>query len=338
MALLALYKPNVAGFLLAGIVAVLLFSPYRRQVALLSLGAAFSVFVFLLLLKLDPREILSGYLGIAGRGFTLKQLFQDLPRNEARLFGFLLLLMLIPWARGFSALVANIKNREVQISLVAFAGGLYGFVTNGEAKPVDLPLLFLATAFGPISFLKKGVVSDAKKKLDGVFGVRLWLGFLHLLLGVACAQAVTRHRVELIGPGLFFEYKLSRGECLPEFFHGLRAGENLNQICREVAGLLSTAPGKKIHFGPRMQWAYAAYGAIPPKDQPSWWHPGVSFPAKDEARYLEGWFSQRYDLAMFLKNDFTYLPMDFMEALTSRYSVDQSNPRLTVFRIRPGSQ
>lgn len=331
-ALLALCKPNVAGLLLVGIIAVLLFSAYRRQMMLPILGAMLSLVLFFLFLKLDPREILFGYLGIARRGFSLNQLFQDLPKNEAWVFTGLLLLLLIPWFLDFSTPMKRIKNREVLISMVALIAGLYGFMTNGEAKPVDLPLLVLATAFGPILHLQKTASSDPKSRFKRVVAERMWIGLLCLLLGVACAQAVTRHRVELIGPGLFFEFKIANGEFLPKFFHGLRAGENLNQTCKDVGDLLNTAPEKNIYFGPRMQWAYAAYGITPPIGHPSWWHPGVSFPTKDEPMYLNQWFAQEFDLAIFLKNDFTYMPVAFVQAMADRYAVDQSYAFLTVFR------
>jgi hypothetical protein len=86
-----------------------------------------------------------------------------------------------------------------------------------------------------------------------------------------------------------------------------------------------------------MQWAYAAFGVTPPLNQPSWWHPGVSFPKGMESFYIKAWASRKFETVVLFKNDLTYLSPEFIEILSKNYTTDQSSPFLTVLHRIPDS-
>lgn len=335
LSLLALAKPNIAGLLISATLVIGLFSGKRWIVIFLMTIAAAIALAVLAIFRIRPGDVVEGYLGIAGRGATFNQLFQDLGAAEKTLFTGLLALLLFPWLMNATNVFRRRSSPLFWLSLVGLLAGLYGFVTNGEAKPVDLPMVFLCSMLG-LGMSGSNEYANFNKGLPSVFrwsGYYSAIGFL--IMGIACAQAVTRHRVETIGPGLFFENQVSEYPPSPDFFKGLHTGDTFPEVCSEVASVLAGVDRYSVYFGPRMQWAYAAFGLTPPTNQPSWWHPGVSFPKSLESKYISAWSSRKFATLVFFKNDLTYMPQEFIELLVAEYSVDQSYPLLTVLHRKP---
>jgi len=335
LALLALAKPNIAGLMIVGMLVIGLFSRKRWIVIGAMTASAVIALTVLAIAEIRPIDVVDGYLGISGRGASFNQLFQDLGAGEKILFTSLILSLLIPCLMNARLILRQLSSPLMWFALVGLLAGLYGFVTNGEAKPVDLPMVFLCS-LSAVCLLGGDQKNHAENGISPAFSWRryyLILGFL--IMGIACAQAITRHRVETIGPGLFFEYRLSDRRPSPEFFKGMHTGDTFPEVCSEVSSVLAGANQSSVYFGPRMQWAYAAFGLKPPANQPSWWHPGVSFPKSMESEYISGWASRKFDTLIFFKNDLTYMPLEFIEILRAEYSVDQSYSLLTVLRRIP---
>jgi hypothetical protein len=335
LSLLSLAKPNIAGVMIVGMLVIGLFSGKRLLVISMMTASAVIALTVLAIAGIRPRDVVEGYLGIASRGASFNQLFQDLGAVEKILFTSLLLLLLIPCLMNARQIFRHRRNPLLWFSAVGMVAGLYGFVTNGEAKPVDLPMVFLS-ALSAVCLLG----SDQKNHSEnGIFPAFSWRRYYliqgFLIMGISCAQAVTRHRVEAIGPGIFFEYRLSVRRPSPEFFKGMHTGDTFPEVCSEVASVLAGADRYSVYFGPRMQWAYAAFGLNPPTNQPPWWDPGVAFPKSMENKYISAWASQKFDTLIFFKNDLTYMPQEFIELLVAEYSVDQSYPLLTVLHRKP---
>ncbi|MGB8931219.1 MAG: hypothetical protein WCC48_08235, partial [Anaeromyxobacteraceae bacterium] len=140
---LAGMKPNVAGVLVLGVSALLFLSPEHRArvVALSAAGLAlFSGWLFAEGLRLP--DVIRGYLSISGRGFSFDQFLQDLSRPERAAALLLLAASLLPWLARLRRSDGDARGRR--LALAAVLAGLYGFVTNGEHKLVDVPLLLLA--------------------------------------------------------------------------------------------------------------------------------------------------------------------------------------------------
>jgi len=335
LALLSLAKPNIAGLLIVGMLAIGLCSGIRWVVIVIMALSAVISLVTLAVASVNPVDLVAGYLGIASRGATLNQLFQDIGPMEKVLFSGVIGALLIPWLIHPRHIFSRWNDQRQWLALLGLTAGLHGFITNGEAKIVDVPLVFFCSVLGLCFLPWKG---DADPRIAILTGFR-WKGYFSalacVLIGIACAQAVTRHRVEAIGPGLFFEHRLSDHPPSTAFFMGLHTGDIFPEVCSEVDAVLSQSDRSSVYFGPRMQWAYAAFGVAPPLNQPSWWHPGVSFPKSMEGYYIKAWASGKFSTAVFFKNDLTYMSPDFIEIFSKNYTVDQSYPLLTILhRVR----
>ena len=337
LALLSLAKPNIAGLLIVGILAIGLFSRIRWVVIVIMAISAAIALVTLAAANINPADLVIGYLGIADRGATLRQLFQDISPMEKALFSGVLAALLIPWIIHPRRLFNRWNDPRHWLALLGLTAGMYGFITNGEAKIVDVPLVFVCSVLGLCIPLRKG---NAQLHIATLTDFR-WKSYFSalacVLIGIACAQAVMRYRVKLIGPGAFFENRLSDRASSPPFFKGLRTGNIFSEVCSEVDAVLSQSGRSSVYFGPRMQWAYAAFGVTPPLNQPSWWHPGVSFPKGMESFYIKAWASRKFETVVLFKNDLTYLSPEFIEILSKNYTTDQSSPFLTVLHRIPDS-
>ena len=119
------------------------------------------------------------------------------------------------------------------------------------------------------------------------------------------------------------------------FFDGLRTGVIFKDTYAQVQSVVSHSTNQQIYFGPRMQWAYAAFGQMSPPHQPVWWQAGVAFSEKEEGTYVNRFIAARYDTLVFLKDDMTYYPATLRNAILDNYVEDQRNSRLTVYRRTP---
>jgi len=327
LALLALSKPNVAAPLAVAAVAILACSKQRVTALVLASITAFLVLFLLAIAGVDPLGVVDAYRAVAGRGMSLNQLFQDISAGEKLLFSVVLGLLLLPWLFLLPKLLRLVRTPSIALSFFALVAGVWGFLTNGEAKLVDAPLIVYATFFGlclacPASsgLLSRDVLS------------RCLIVLVCFLVGLASGQALTRDRVKAIGPGAFFESQTVDSSGLPEFFSGLRAGQNLHVVASEVQRVAEERKNAPVYFGPRMQWAYAAFGINSPKRQPVWWHPGVSFDAEKEASYESMLVEEGFPIMVFLRDDFTYMSARLLGRLSENYGVDTSFSTLTVLR------
>ena len=333
--LLCLCKPNVAGPLVLGASVVGLISTARVKFAMLSVLAAVGAALVLMLLGVTPLALWNEYIGVAARGSTLNQLFQDLSDGQKLLFTGLLFACLVPWLTIVQIGPKALADARLQLAAVGVISGLCGFLTNGEAKLVDMPLIFLGTAL----FLVRAASLDKENSPDlaaPLTAQRYLVALTILLMGVATAQAVVRSRVEAIGPGVFFEHELVAGHPSPEFFAGLKTGRNFQAVCTEVETALRQTKDSSVYFGPRMQWAYAAFGIEPPRHQPSWWHPGVAFSQAEEGAYIAQWDTNRFGTLMFLKGDATYMSPEFISLIQSHYRLLNDGSNITVLQRLPG--
>jgi hypothetical protein len=258
-------------------------------------------------------QVVQGYLSVSRRGLGLSQFLQDVTPDEKRVGLTLLALCGAP----FFFTRARDGGRGRALAAVALVAGVAGFLTNGENKLVDLPLVFLA----------------------GWSVAAAWTPPLAALAAVLVVEGVTvgavRDRVRSIGPGVFFENHLTAHPHASPFFRGLRSGGLLKEAEAEIAALLAAQRPASVFFGPRMQWAYAAFGRPSPVGEPVWWHGGVSYPGEREAELVARWVADRHQLLVFLRGDFTYIPGALGEAIGRDYQPLEGYPVLTVFtRVR----
>jgi hypothetical protein len=335
LALLATMKPNIAGVLILGVtLALVVSSVHRWRVLGLSLSALGLFCGWLALEGLSIHKVIRSYLSISSRGLSLRQFLQDLDPAQQLVSLMLLAMLLVPWLQLVVGYGRRCLSVPFGLAVAAVLAGGYGFLTNGESKLVDLPLLLLALWWlaGPLAALR---VPEAALLFSPLVA---WLGavcFILVMFGVTVGSL--RERVELIGP--FFAPTLSAQPIRTPFFARFRGSDQLQEIDAEVAGVLGQLSPRRVFFGPRMQWAYAAHGVVSPTGQPVWWHPGVAYPPTDEARYVQAWSRDQMDVLVFLKDDYTYLPPSFLTVLKHDYRLlpPADYPRLDVYTRLPGA-
>jgi len=303
-----------------------------------SLAAGAVILGWLALHHIRAADVYAGYRSIAGRGFSMRQFLQDLSPTEQRLSLIGLVLVTLPVASSIWPVrrLASV-GRTGGLALVAFIAGLYGFLTNGELKLVDLPLLLLAsTVFVSYQPPSEGLV--ARPALVLRYGWGRYVKLLTVVLvAIGLTQGITRDRVKAIGPGAFFESQLVPEPIHNPFFRGLRTGRIFQSVLAQVGQTVGRYPGAHVYFGPRMQWGYAAFGLPSPVGQPIWWHPGVSLASSDVGFYLDRWSAAEFDVLVFWYNaranvtDFTYMPQAFLDRIGMAYREDDSLSEMTLY-------
>ncbi|MGA3172625.1 MAG: hypothetical protein ABSE62_16610, partial [Chthoniobacteraceae bacterium] len=299
--------------------------PRLRVKALLASISAFALWLLVLRVHGSTiQQVLGSYLSVADRGLSPDkfQFMQELTLLEKVLSFLALFASCLPWVVVVMK-PARLGSARSMISLFALAAGTYGFVSNNDLKVVDLPLQLLSGIFLIAS------PDGEKMKLTLPRPWRLYLcALLSVLTSVSIAQAVTRHRVLIMGYGVFFEYELRDAPLSNDFFRGLHAGENLEAIIEEISDVRNLPGRRSIFFGPRLQWAYAAFHIDSPRNEPIFWQPGVMFRKGDESLYVDNWLKADYDSLVFL--DPLYYPQSFQKAIDARYGVDRDVPSIAL--------
>jgi hypothetical protein len=338
LALLAIatMKPNVAGVVVPLISIILFCSPrHRWKTLLISAGALAAFLIFLTINHLSFTGMLKGYLSVAQRGASLQQFMLDLNSTEKRAAFAMVGIVVLPLAIAFFQGRRALLSRRPLMALVALIGGLYGFITNAEQKLVDMPLVL----FGAILLVAE-LRNAAILESGTVFSLPAWwsryLTWVCVILAAGgIAQGLARDRIKVIGMQLFFEFDDSKHVMESGFFQGVHCGDVFYEVNLELAELLRRESSSTLCFGPRLQWAYAAYDKSSPRGQPIWWHPGVSFATGEQDVYFDRFLESRAVFVL-IKNDVLWSPSYYTEQqarqLAQRYSVDQSFPLLTILR------
>jgi hypothetical protein len=325
LALLGLMKPNIAfPMAAAGVLCTLVAARRVRLLVLTFLAIGINI-AFLAANHLDVSGMIASYLAVAGtRGLTAAGIelmaIPDFVRFVVCLF--FLAVPLLAWWPRFQAAVKQPDGRELARTMLLLSApvvSIFAMFTNMDLKDVEWPLLF---CFGLI-LLSTGWPDDRARLARIYFSFMLALVVSDLCLGAA------RFRVALVGD-FFSTYELRPPPALP-FFGNLKAGPGLQDTVQQLQEILPSCP-RPVFFGPRMEFAYAAFGLPSPAHLPVGWTPGTTFPAANEPAILQAWQAQSFATLIFWKRDFTNYSPEFLKMIQSSYEVDDSRARLTVFR------
>ena len=336
LALLGLMKPNIAGALsIMAVVLVFIATRAKARLAVLTLSAVAATIGFLAINGVSIHGLLDSYRAAAiDRGSPTIQLFSGagtVDKLRAALSVGCLFAPFFTWWRPFIAAVRKADTDVVCRSLllaVAPLISLYGMLSNTELKDVDLPLFICAGAvllFGP-----SGTVGSQKRRPRLS---RFYVAFLCALMASDLYMGARRYRVETIGFHTFYYWNDSGPVRNIRFFPNLQASARFRATLDQIGQVLRRDPGP-VFFGPRMEFAYAAFGLQSPKHIPVWWHPGSSFSFAQYPSVLEAWRNDRFRTLVFLKDDFTRYSPEFLELINSTYSIDESYPDLTIFHTK----
>jgi len=323
--LAALSKPNSAGpMILFSSLALLIPSSTRKRALIFTAASAFAALGFLAIHGISPFRVIEFYLGVAGRGIPSMERFEDGQ---------------LPWVNRMSKVVIEItlilaafhayglrKSKVRTPALLILGGcalsGVYAFFTNGEPKVTDFPMLIV-----PVALF---ILLDGKTTAR-----RVLIPLTVFLIATGFYFGSTRYRVSRIDQFYQNPPISPVGDSIP-FFQNLHSGGLLKDVLREADTLLNQRYGNqnrshlKVLFGPRIEFSYAALGVHSPIRMPVWWHGGVSFPLTYEDRIANQFVEHDFDLCIFLKNEFTYIPAKVFKKLLSDY-VRTDQEALTVF-------
>jgi hypothetical protein len=296
----------------------------------------------------DLRAMWQAYRGVAesrGNPFTAKA-FQDLQKYEKQVCYFFTICLFVPFAaRAWAARGARAKPgpapldaRPLLLCLACMLTGLVLVQTNMELKFVDLSVLMVPAFL--LAFPAGGETADRSTGSDGrLIQTARFLALSTVLLITigSLAWGWQRVRVFAIGKRTFFESSTVHTQHGPLLFRSVAMSPRLKAVLRQLTSLLEEHPDAKVMFGPRMTFAYAAYNKPSPLGLPIAWDAGTMYPAGMEAEICARWKQQRFELLVFLVNDFTYLPAAIVDEIHRHYRLVQVPMRdeLTVFVVRP---
>jgi hypothetical protein len=218
---------------------------------------------------------------------------------------------------------------------VAAAGAALGGATMLALGPSlhDWQRLWVVCLFVVFACLLLGVASFRRSSV-------LLACILVLVGGSALLAGSERVRVKYMGEDVFYsDEPLVEIPGVP-FFDDFLVSPRLREVVGEMSTalhLLSAQPGQppaSVYFGPRLEFAYAAFGLPSPRHLPVWYHAGTSYPEAMSEAIVRTYLASTFDIVIFLRTgdspDLAYLPAQITEHITSHYQrVDY--PEIVVF-------
>jgi len=328
LALLSLMKPNVAGLFIPGaIVPLLLAVPSKRRLFLLTGVGILISFIFLRANTVSIAGIANSYREAAvGRGFTLFGFRYWKPIDLGRIIVCLILLC-VPLLLLFPRFRVALNTRDWRavgqnmLLLLAPVVNMYAITTNGELKDVEW-----------VAWVAADTILVFESSHSRLRLMRFQFALLVGLLFSDLYMGAVRYRVYTIGPLTYFDWRCCTQIETP-FFRNLEASERFKIVLDQIRDEVKRRPGS-IFFGPRLEFAYAAFHIASPQHVPVWWHPGTSFAAKDEPALIQIWESHQFDTLIFLKDDFTYYSTRFLAVINDHYARDDHFSELTIMRAK----
>jgi hypothetical protein len=325
LAILLLMKPNIAGVAVAGASLVLALGGWRWAARVAGLSAV-SVSMAWLLLRLNgiaAADVLASYRSVAGHGLALLWGFRQ--ASLAYLVATLAMAcaLFLPVAAERAAGRA-VRSVEGQLLAVLAIGGVYSALNNGESM---LPAGAVVLTAGAVFVLLRARQVNPPSLAPGAA-----VAMCAMFAVIGCGTGWLRQRVMTVGD--FFEWQTLPPRAAPPFFRGFIAGPRFNETIDQIGAVLRERPHANVFFGPRLEFAYAAFAKTPPERQPIWFEPGTFFGQDRQAQILRDWEKIPFDLLIFSKNDFTYYSPEFLELIGRHYSRDDSYSRLTLFHPR----
>jgi len=326
----AAMKPNVGGPLIAAVTIILLTSKPHRLLVIAASCISFVVFVIVLALNhVSVTDMVGSYLSIAERGVpSSSAAFEDSSALETAAELLLLAVAITPFALFAPRLrrMAHAEWRTAAIFIGTATLGVYSVLAAGELKYLDIPYFVLVGA------VAAPTVSPKAKR---------WTQTIVLGLAIiGCALGASRHRVEKVGFGAFFEWRLADRPPNAAFFDTLRTGPRFVRVVAEIRDFNRYAGRATLLFGPRLEAFYTVLGRPSPLHLPPLlWHRHTYHPVSLEPEILRTIVSAKFDYLVFMTYDFTHLPIQFDDIVLAKYDfradLSRRYPDLWVFERRP---
>jgi len=199
--------------------------------------------------------------------------------------------------------------------------------TNWDFKVGDLTFWILAVSAYPLLARSRRIRARA---------AATWTLFALMSVGIAYGVCRTRNRG--VGYATFFEWKTVPQPIGIPFLRHLTAGPILHRVVAEASEAATRRSGGSVFFGPRMEFLYAALRIESPKGLPIWWHPGSSYPLNRHGQIVLRWRASRFRTLVFLRGDFTRIPVGILRSIARDYFAVKEFPDLSVFLRKPGTE
>lgn len=302
--LLLLSKPNVAAPLMifSFIALTIERKALKRSLYLFALSSAFAI-ICLYLIKADPFILLKSYLIASGRTLAFENMRWFFISNDSYESIKTLQLAAISTLFSLISFILLIRSRFafnrgfIFLATCCFISGFLSMATNNDFNLTDAPLILIGTACFLSAYRMLDLNNALKKSLTYIFLVIL---ILFSVLGNDIA--FKRLRIYAIGPNAFYEKEQLKSPLQPPFFKGTLVGPNLMIVLDNISSFVnsnginkSAAPA--VFFGPRIDFAYAAYGIKPYPGLPLWWEAFSDGNAEQSSMMIK----------RFIKADFKYI-------------------------------
>jgi hypothetical protein len=161
---------------------------------------------------------------------------------------------------------------------------------------------------------------------------KVYVSFLLSLLVSSLYLGGMRYRIKLADRGSFYTDESNLVPAGHPFFPGFTGSRRFPSVLEQVGRVVQANPGRKLYFGPRMNFCYAVFKVDPPRALlPMWWFPGSSFERAKEGEILKRWQAEQFDVVVFLGRDATYYSPQFLKLIVSNYAGDTQFSELSVF-------
>jgi len=228
--------------------------------------------------------------------------------------------------------LASMRKEEVPYLAICFASiiaGILGMGTNNDFNMIDGSLILLGGGLVVLELKDR----FSNQKIRGSVLVLLLLSMV-LLATNGLRYGELRLRVNAVGPGAFFEEAGLNRLDSPPLFRGMYVGPRLVRVLDQMTGLLesygySGRPDAPVFFGPRIDFAYAAYGIHPYPGLPLWWEAFSNGRQIEAERMVQRFEKADFKLCVFLNwggntkegRDYTFLPSELVQYLNQAYDV-----------------
>lgn len=196
---------------------------------------------------------------------------------------------------------------------------LIGLGTNVDIKIVDAPAMLLGLAI--LTLIHQEFTSPLLGRYVAACFSILFLAFFFSL---------TRARMINVG-------EWATNDCGPRilfhdsFFGTFHNCAVLPEILHTVDSTIAANPSSRVFFGPRLEFLYARDRISSPRQLPLWWHPGSSYPIKDQANIIHDFDLDHFDLLIFLKTDRTGMPKPLLHDIASNFHQIQGTDQLEIY-------
>lgn len=199
---------------------------------------------------------------------------------------------------------------------------LIGLGTNWDLKVVDVAPLLVGMAI----FATTNQQRYERLMLPLEWSVGLLLLFVAVL-------GIDRIRMKEVGPwaGKHYGRKI---EIHDPFFGDFTTRQAFGLVLQEADVITSHSSGKRIFFGPRMEFLYARDRLTSPSHLPLCWHPGTSYPMALESSVEDAWEKDKFDVLIFNKDDRTRFPEKILNDISAEYTFDGSQKAIDVYYRR----